>query len=62
MDMSWSKLLEVVKDREAGVLQSVGSQRIRYDLASKHTNMRSTTYYAVSLIIKFVPVFMFLPP
>jgi len=29
MDMSLSKLLEMVKDRETGVLQSVGSQRVR---------------------------------
>ena len=29
MDMSLSKLWEIVKDREAGVLQSMGSQRVR---------------------------------
>ena len=31
MDMSLSKLWEMVKDREAGVLQSMGSQRVRHD-------------------------------
>ena len=31
IDMSLSKLWEMVKDREAGLLQSVGSQRIRHD-------------------------------
>ena len=31
MDMSLSKLLEMVKDREVCVLQSVGSQRVRHD-------------------------------
>ena len=31
MDMSLSKLLELVKDREAGVLQSMGFQRVGYD-------------------------------
>ena len=31
MDMSLSKLREMVKDREPGVLQSMGSQRVRYD-------------------------------
>ena len=31
MDMSLSKLRELVKDREAGVLQSVGSQRVGHD-------------------------------
>ena len=29
--MSLSKLREMVKDREPGVLQSVGLQRIRHD-------------------------------
>ena len=29
MDMSLSELRELVTDREAGVLQSVGSQRVR---------------------------------
>ena len=31
MDMSWSKLQEMVKDREAGMLQSIGSQRVGHD-------------------------------
>ena len=31
MDMGLSKLWELVMDREAGVLQSMGSQRIRQD-------------------------------
>ena len=31
MDMSLSKLLELVMDREPGVLQSVRSQRVRHD-------------------------------
>ena len=31
MDMSLSKLQELVKDREACVLQSIGSQRVGYD-------------------------------
>ena len=31
MDMSLSKLQEMVKDREGGVLQSMGSQRVRHD-------------------------------
>ena len=36
MDISLSKLRETVKDREAGVLQSLGSQRVRQDLATEH--------------------------
>ena len=30
-DMSLSKLQEIVKDREPGVLQSVGLQRVGHD-------------------------------
>ena len=32
MDMSLSKLLEMVKDREAWALQSMGSQRVGHSL------------------------------
>ena len=31
MDMSWSKLWELVMDREACVLESMGSQKVRPD-------------------------------
>ena len=31
MDMSFSKLWEMVKDRKPGVLQSMGRQRVRHD-------------------------------
>ena len=31
MDMSLSKLWEIVKDREPGMLQSMGSQTVRHD-------------------------------
>ena len=34
MDMSLSKLREMVKNREDGVLQSMGSQRVRHDLTT----------------------------
>ena len=33
--MSLSKLLELVIDKEAGVLQSMGSQRVGHDLATE---------------------------
>ena len=31
LDMSFSKLWELVIDKEAGMLQSMGSQRVRHD-------------------------------
>ena len=34
-DTSLSKLQEVVKNREAGVLQSMGSQGVRHDLETE---------------------------
>ena len=34
MDMSMIKLWEFVMDREAGVLHSMGSQRVEHDLAT----------------------------
>ena len=35
MDMSLSKLRELVIDREAGKLQSMGSQRVGHDQATE---------------------------
>ena len=35
MDMSLSKLWEIVDDRGAGMLQSMGSQIVRHDLATE---------------------------
>ena len=37
MDMSLSKLQELVKDREAGVLQSMGLQRVGYEGVNNST-------------------------
>jgi len=42
MDMNLSKLLEIIKDREPGVLQSMGSQRVRQDLATDHQHRQET--------------------
>ena len=35
MDLSLSNLREIVKDREAGMLQSMGSQTVRHDWATE---------------------------
>ena len=35
MDMSLSKLWEMVKDRETDVLQPMGLQRVRHDLVNE---------------------------
>ena len=35
MDMSFGKLQETVKTRKPGVLQSMGLQRVRHDLATE---------------------------
>ena len=39
MDMSLSKLSAMVKDREAGMQQSMGSQRVRLDLMTEQLKM-----------------------
>ena len=38
MDMNLSKLQELVMDREAGVLQSMGLQKVGHDLATELTD------------------------
>ena len=35
MDLNLGKLWEMVGDKEAGMLRSTGSQRVRYGLATK---------------------------
>ena len=39
MDMSLSKLQEIVKDRKPGVLQFMESQRVRHDLATEQQQL-----------------------
>ena len=44
MDMNLSKLQKIVKDREPGMLQSIGSQRVRHSLvAGQHSNNNNNT-------------------
>ena len=37
MNMNLSKLQEILRDREAWLLQSIGSQRVGHDLATEQT-------------------------
>ena len=39
MDMTLSKLQEMVMAREADMLQSMGSQRVRHDLATEQQTL-----------------------
>ena len=39
MDMSLGKLWEMVKDREPGVLQSMGSQRVGHNLVTEQQRL-----------------------
>ena len=43
MGMSLNKLQETMKDREACVLQSMGSGRVRHDLATERQQMVRTS-------------------
>ena len=43
MDMSLSKFQELVKDREAGVLQSIGSQRVGHRLATEQQQVQTSS-------------------
>ena len=40
VDMSLSKLREIVLDREPGMLQFIGSQRVEQDLATEQQQQR----------------------
>ena len=44
MDMSLSKLVETVKDRAAGMLQSKGSQRAGHDLVSEQKHINDSAF------------------
>jgi len=48
MVMSLSKLQEMVKDREAWVLQSIGSQRVRHDWELNNNNISSANPFLVT--------------
>ena len=51
IDMSLHKLQEIVKDREPGVLQSMGSQRVRHNLVTEQQQQQQTNTDDVSHIL-----------
>ena len=51
MDMSLSKLQEIVKDRESGMLQSLGSQRVGHNSA---TGKQVTNKFARDLTLRTI--------
>ena len=44
MDMNSSKFWEIGKDRKPGVLQSMGSKRVRHDLVTKQQQPEQTVF------------------
>ena len=47
-DMSLSELQEIVKGRESGVLQFMGSQRVTHDLATEQQQVPPESLLTVS--------------
>ena len=50
MDMNLGKLQGIVRDREACVLQSMGSQRVRHDLATEQQQILPFLETLIALI------------
>ena len=50
MDMSLSKLHELVMDREPGMLQSVGSQRVKHNWVTELTVLSISNYKCLSML------------
>ena len=48
-DTSLSKLWEMGKDREAGILQSMGSQNVRPDLAAKQQQLNHKIFFSLTM-------------
>ena len=44
MDMSLSKLWEIVKDKKTGVLHSMGLQRVRHDLVTEQLQQQQKVH------------------
>ena len=53
MDMSLSKPWEIVKDRGAWLLQSMGSQKVRHDLVTEQQQQRNVLQCGISIYTFF---------
>ena len=53
MDMTVSKLQEIVKDRKPGVLQFMGSQRIRHDLVTEQQHVFPQFHFGPGFVHSF---------
>ena len=52
MDMNLGKLQETMREREAGMLQSMGSQRVRGNLVNEQQQMWTTLRFC--LVVRFL--------
>ena len=60
-DMNLSKLREMMKTREPGVLQSMGSQKVGHDLATKQQTTACVPFAHAALASDFQTVFLRTP-
>ena len=59
MDMNLSKLQEIVKDREPGVLQSMGSKQVKHDCGTEQQLLLNQDffYYKLYFSIGYISLF-----
>ena len=55
MDMNLSKLWEIVKDRGAGMLQSMGLQIVRHDLATEQQQQYGNIHKGIAITTHHLP-------
>ena len=54
-DMNLSKLWEIVKDRGAGMLQSMGLQIVRHDLATEQQQQYGNIHKGIAITTHHLP-------
>ena len=59
MDMSSSKIQEIIKDSKPGILQPMGSQRVRHNLVTEQQPRKSHYWqYSILSLLKSASGFM----